>query len=688
MANITSKNIRNICLLGHGGSGKTSLAEAALFLTKGSDRLGKNADGNTVCDYDAEEIKRGFSISASIAPVFYGSSKINFIDTPGFLDFAGEVNQALRVVKNSIIVVNAKAGLEVGAELAWDNASDAGVSKTFFLNRCDEDNLNFDNIISEIRDTFGTSVCPLLVPVVDNHKTSCYVDLLSMKAYTYGKDGKPSEVALPSSASDSLEAYKNMLFESLAETSEEMMEKFFSGEEFTHDEIASALNTGITAGAIVPIISGSAATMAGVDYLLNIIDKSFPSPLEGAKELSAEGEEIAVDENGPASIFVFKTVADPFVGKMSYFKVMSGTLKRDDVLKNSVSGQSEKIAHIYMLKGKKQTEVDSLVCGDIAVTTKLINTNTNDTLSVSGNITYNKIVFPKPYLCMAIMPKAKGDEDKISSGITKLLEEDLTIAYVNNAETKQMVIYGLGEMHLDILTSKLKSRFGTSVELGPERIAYREAIKKSVQQEGRHVKQSGGHGQFGVVKIEFSPGEELGLTFTESIFGGSVPKNFHPAVEKGLQESMSKGVLAGYPVVSLKANLFDGKYHPVDSSEMAFKLAASNAFKEGLKKASPILLEPVGILKTLTPDSLMGDVIGDINKRRGKVLGMNPDEKKKGYSIVEAEVPQSEMGSYTIQLRAMSQGRGSFSYTFDRYVEAPANIAQKIIDAAKTEDNE
>ncbi|MBE6551126.1 MAG: elongation factor G [Ruminococcaceae bacterium] len=673
---ITSKDIRNISILGHGGSGKTSLTEAILFYTKNADRLGKTADGNTVSDYDPEEIKRKYSISASIAPVTVGGKKINFIDTPGFLDFVGEVKQSLSVTDNALIVMNAKSGLEVGAELAWDNASEAGVSKAFFVNRLDEENINFEQLLNEMRDTFGTSVCPIFVPYIENQKTVCYIDVIEKKAYTYDKNGKPSETALPAGAESLLEEYQTMLFEALAETSEEIMEKYFGGEEFTEEEVIEALNNGLSTASIAPVFAGSAATMAGVDFLLNMIAKAFPNPVD-TKSLKADDA---------ASVFVFKTIADPFVGKMSYFKVMSGTLKRDDQLINATNEQAEKFAHIYTIRGKKQTEVEELVCGDIGVTAKLVSTNTNDSLSADGSVTYDKIPFPVPYLCMSVVPKAKGDEDKISSGITKLLEEDLTIRYVNNAETKQMLIYGLGEMHIDVITSKLKNRFGTSVDLGAEKIAYRETIKGTVQQEGKHKKQSGGHGQYGHVKIEFSPGEEIGLTFTESVFGGAVPKAYFPAVEKGLQEAMQKGVLAGYPVVNLKANLYDGSYHDVDSNELSFKLAASIAYKEGLKKANPIILEPIGMLKTIIPDALMGDIIGDINKRRGKVLGMNPAEHKKGYSIIEAEVPKAEMGTYTIQLRAVSQGRGTFSYEFDRYAEAPANVAAKIIENAKLEE--
>jgi elongation factor G len=676
MATITTQNIRNICLLGHGGSGKTSLVEAMLYYTKGTDRLGKVIDGNTVCDYDPEETKRKFSLSASIAPIVMNHTKLNFMDTPGYLDFVGEVKQALRVCENALIVVNAKSGVEVGAELAWEHATEANASKAFFINRMDEDDINFDAIIDSLHALFGTSVCPMFIPFIENHKTAGYVDLINEKAYSFDKNGVPASV--------DIERYQTMLFEALAETSEELMEKYFSGETFTPEEIAAGLHHGLITHTIAPVICGSAATLAGIDYLLHVISSSFVNPIDKETELDIDNNPVNIEENGPASIFVFKTVADSF-GKMSFFKVMNGTMKRDDVLKNLSNGQVEKFSHIYTIKGKKQTEVDELVCGDIGVIVKLAATSTNDTLRVSGTAAYKQIAFPEPFLAMGISPKAKGDEDKISSGISRMLEEDLTVRYVNNAETKQLLIYGLGEMHIDVAMSKLKNRNGVSVDLTPEKIAYRETIKKTVQVQGKHKKQSGGHGQYGDVRIEFSPGDEPGLTFTETIFGGSVPKNFHPAVEKGLLESMQKGVLAGFPVVNLKANLYDGSYHDVDSSEMAFKLAAGIAFREGLPKANPVILEPIGTLKVLIPDTMMGDVIGDLNKRRGKVLGMEASETKKGYQVVEAEVPQAEMGNYTIQLRAMSQGRGSFVYRFDRYAEAPANIAQKIIETAKAE---
>ncbi len=682
MANILSRQIRNVCLLGHGGSGKTSLIEAMLYYAKETDRLGKTTEGNTVCDFDPEEIKREMSISASVAPIFYDNKKINFIDTPGYLDFAAESEQVLRIVRNAVIVIDAKAGVEVGAELAWEKATDAGVAKAFFINRMDEDNINFTAILNNLKELFGQAICPLYVPLFENHKTVGYVDIIAVKAYKY-VGGVAEEIPVPDVNADWIQEYRAMLFEALAQTSDELMLKYFDDIPFTDDEITDALQAGLKMGTIVPVFSGSAVTLDGIDYFLHKVSKSFTSPVSRTHEVSEDGEDIVIDAEGETALFIFKTVADPFVGKMSFFKVMNGSLKKDQLLKNSRNGQEEKIARIYCARGKKQTEVEEMVCGDIGLTTKLVFANTNDTLSLSGNLTYRKINFPRPYYSMAIEPLAKGDEDKISQGIAKLLEEDLSLNYVNNAETKQMIISGLGDVHLDVLSSKLKTRFGTSVKLSEEKIAYRETIKKSVQAEGKHKKQSGGHGQYGHVKIEFAPGEGDGLTFSESIFGGSVPKNFHPAVEKGLIEAMEKGVLAGFPVVGLKANLYDGSYHDVDSSEMAFKLAAHLAYKEGLKNASPVILEPLGKLTVTVPDYLMGDVIGDLTKRRGKVLGTDQSEEKKGVSIIEAEVPKSEMSTYSIQLRAITQGRATFTYEVQRYGEVPSNIAQKIIEEHK-----
>lgn len=680
-ATVNTKNIKNVCLLGHGGNGKTSLVESMLYLAKETDRLGKTSDGNTVSDYDPEETKRKFSISASVVPVMWKNSKINFLDTPGTLDFAGEVMQSLRVCGTALIVMDAKSGVDVGSELAWERATALGVPKAFFINKMDDDNANFGRTIEQMREVFGQAICPVAIPIIVDRKPLGFADLITMKGYEYVKDGSQKEMNIPDESMQKILGFRDMLMEALALTGDELMEKFFAGEAFTEEEMFAAMNKGIIDGTIAPVMVGSASTLMGIAPLLNIIADSFPNPLDRKGERDENGEEVKPDPNGETAVFVFKTIADPFVGKMSFFKVMNGTLKKDMTLTNRTNGTAEKFAHIYMIRGKKQTEVDEIVCGDIGMTAKLTATGTNDTLGGPKN--YAPVEFPHPYMRMAIVPKAKGDEDKISTAVARMLEEDPTLRYENNAETKQMLLYGLGDTHLDVVVSKLKSRYGASVELVEARVPYRETIKKRVQVEGKHKKQSGGSGQYGHVKITFSPGEAEGLTFTQSVVGGSVPKGFYPAVEKGLLEAMQKGVLAGFPVVNLAADLFDGSYHPVDSNEISFKLAAKLAYKEGLPKANPVILEPVGTLKVRVPDGLVGDVIGDLNKRRGRVLGMNPDEHAKGRTIVEAEVPMAEMSNYTIALRALSQGRGVFDYEFTRYEEAPANVAQKIIEDAK-----
>ena len=678
---VNIKNIKNVCLLGHGGNGKTSLVESMLYLAKETDRLGKTADGNTVSDYDPEETKRKFSISASVLPIMWKGSKINFVDTPGTLDFAGEVMQSLRVCGTALIVMDAKSGVDVGSELAWERATALGVPKAFFINKMDDDNANFGRTIEQMREVFGQAICPVAIPIIVDRKPLGFADLITMKGYEYVKDGSQKEMNIPEESMQKILGFRDMLMEALALTGDDLMEKFFAGEAFTEEEMSAAMNKGIIDGTIAPVMVGSASTLMGIAPLLNIIADSFPNPLDRKGERNENGEEVKPDPNGETAVFVFKTIADPFVGKMSFFKVMNGTLKKDMTLTNLTSGQAEKFAHIYVMRGKKQTEVDEMVCGDIGMTPKLVATVTNDTLG--GSKKYAPVEFPHPYMRMAIVPKAKGDEDKISTAVARMLEEDPTLRYENNAETKQMLLYGLGDTHLDVVVSKLKSRYGASVELVEARVPYRETIKKRVQVEGKHKKQSGGSGQYGHVKITFAPGEAEGLTFTQSVVGGSVPKGFYPAVEKGLLEAMQKGVLAGFPVVNLAADLFDGSYHPVDSNEISFKLAAKLAYKEGLPKANPVILEPVGTLKVRVPDGLVGDVIGDLNKRRGRVLGMNPDEYAKGRTIVEAEVPMAEMANYTIALRALSQGRGVFDYEFTRYEEAPANVAQKIIEDAK-----
>ncbi len=685
MANINTKGIRNIVLLGHGGSGKTSIAEAALYLGKATDRLGKITDGNTVCDYDSEEVRRGFSLSLSIAPIFWKDIKINLIDTPGFLDFQGEVLSAVRVADAALIAVDGKSGLEVGTELGWDYASEAKIPRAFFINKCDDPEANYDRVFKQLHDQFGPAVCPVLVPVKKGNST-IFLNLIKMKAYHFDANGKRSEAPFDDDVAAIAETYKEALNEALAQTSEELLDKFFSGEEITMQEAFDALHQGIIDGSIVPVFSGCATNLWGITFFLDIVHESFPRPTARKVEYTNDGDEKAIEVDGDPAIFVFKTIADQF-GKMSFFKVMNGELKADMTLKNITSGASERMAHIYTIRGKKQTEVDSLCCGDIGMISKLANTNTNDTLTLSSDFEYKKIDFPRSYMTKAIQPAAKGDEDKISGGITKLLEEDPTLVYENNAETKQMTISGGGDMHLDVVVSKLKSRYGTSVLLTEPKIPYRESIKGTSDVEGKHKKQSGGSGQYGHVKIRFSRGEADGLTFTQSVVGGTVPKNFYPAVEKGLLEAMEKGVLAGYPVVNLAADLYDGSYHAVDSNEISFKLAARLAYKDGLPKAKPILLEPVGTLKVAIPDSLVGDTIGDLNKRRGRVLGMNPYEKKSGYTVIEADVPKAEMVDYTIALRAMSQGRGKYDFTVDRYEEVPAAVAQKVIAEAKVDED-
>ncbi|MBP3919697.1 MAG: elongation factor G [Clostridia bacterium] len=688
MAKLTSKEIRNVALVGHSSAGKTSLAEAMLYLTKVTDRLGNPSDGNTVCDFDDEEIKRGLSISTAVAPIMWNGIKINLLDTPGYLDFIGEVYQTMRVADAAMIVVDGKAGVEVGTELAWNQAEEAGIPKAFYINKFDDGEARFKRVYTQLRDTFGVSVCPILIPMIEGDKVIGFLNLINMRSVVYDKNGTPEESPIPDEFQPIAEEYRDMLLESIAQTSDDLMEKYFGGEEITYDEAVLAVHEGIIKGDIVPVYCGSATKFWGIRMLMDQIADSFPRPTAKKEEVIVVDDmedTTPIEPSGTTSVFVFKTISDPFVGKMSFFKVMNGTLDNTMVLRNTTTGQMEKFAHIYTMTGKKQTEVDSLCCGDIGMISKLAATNTNDTLTLSqDDIHYAPICFPQSFMQRAIVPKAKGDEDKISSGITKLLEEDKTLKYENNAETNQMCIYGQGDIHLDVIVSKLKNRFGTSVELTKPKIPYRETIKKTVQVEGKHKKQSGGSGQYGHVKITFSRGTEEGLTFTTSVVGGTVPKNFYPAVQKGLEEAMEKGVLAGYPVVGLKADLFDGSYHPVDSNEISFKLAAKLAYKEGLPKADPVILEPIGKLNVWVPDSMIGDVIGGISKSRGTVLGMSPTERK-GEQLVEAEVPMAEMADYPITLRAMTQGRGRFTCVFERYEEAPAETAQKIIAERKSQ---
>ncbi len=662
----SADKIRNLCFLGHGGVGKTSLTEALLYFTGGIDRLGNTADGNTVCDFDDEEIRRKISISLASAPVVWKDYKINIIDTPGYFDFEGEVLQGVRAAETALVLVSAKDGIHYGTTKATKLAASRHMPMMFFITKLDEENADYAKTMNAIRTRYGKNVCPITFPMMKDGEMVGYVDLIEMK----GKkivNNKPVEIPIPDEYREAVDELKTELNETIAETEEELMEKYFAGEAFTAEETVRALSHGVKERSIFPVLCGSAVTLAGLGILLDFIVRYAPAP--------------AADASAKTALYVFKTTADPFVGKMSYFKVLSGTLHSGDSLTNPRSGATEKLGHIFTVKGKKQTEVQELGAGDIGVVTKLTATSTGDVLA-DGEFLHKEepIQYPRPCLSMAIYPVSKGDEDKIAQGLQRLAEEDLTFSYINDPETHEQVISGMGDTHIDVLVSKLKSKFGVNVVLREPKIAYREAIRRKVKQQGKHKKQSGGHGQYGDVWIEFEPYDGDDLLFEENVFGGAVPKNFFPAVEKGLRECAQHGVLAGYPVVGLKATLVDGSYHDVDSSEMSFKMAASIAFKEGLKNAGPVILEPIGKLLVTVPGAMMGDVIGDITKRRGQIIGMTP--KEDGYQEIEAEVPVAEMHSYAIDLRSMTRGRGSFTLDFLRYADAPSNVAQKVIEDA------
>ena len=693
MKNYSIKNLRNVCLLGHGSSGKTTLAEAMLYYSGAIDRMGKVSSGNTTMDFDAEEIKRKISINTSIAPVEWNDVKINFIDTPGYFDFVGEVVQGLRAAESAIILVPAKNGMEVGTEKSMQYVDDLGISKMFFISKLDEENANFDETYQELKDKFGTGVVAFQLPVIENGKFTGIVDVLENKAYSFEK-GKSKEIPVPATLEDHIEEIREGVMEAIAETDEALMEKYFEGEAFTQSEINKGLSQGITDGTICPVFCGAAELGMGVDLLAKAIINLLPSPdvRKTVKVTTVDSKdviELEVSENEKLSALVFKTIADPFVGKISMFKVFSGTMTSDVQLFNSNSERNEKISQLFFPMGKQQINTNKIIAGDIGALTKLQATNTNDTLCTSvKKVVLSKIKFPEPALSLAVEPVAKGDEEKIGSGLQRLLDEDPTFKVEINTETRQTLIKGIGDQHLDVITSKLKAKFGVDVRLVDPKVPYRETIKKKVERvEGKHKKQSGGHGQYGHVFITFEPAVSDDLIFEEQVFGGSVPRNYFPAVEKGLRESVIKGVLAGYPVVNLKAILMDGSYHPVDSSEMAFKLAASLAYKKGIAMANPVLLEPIYRADITIPDANLGDVIGDMNKRRGRILGMEP--LSGGLQKVTAEVPLSEMFKYATDLRSMTQARGSFKMEYLRYEEVPMNISEKIIaEAAKEKESE
>ena len=684
------QNIRNVALIGHGGNGKTTLAESLLYLVGGTDRMGKIPDGNTVCDFDPEETKRQISIGAALAPVEYKGCKINILDTPGYFDFAGEVTQALRVCESGIMVCAAKGGMSVGTERAWKNLEKRKVPCLIFISKTDEENGDFNAAFAALREKFGKSVAPLVVPIWDeNKKVTGIIDVLNKRAFTV-QNRKRVEIDIPADKMGVVDDVYEQLKESVAETSEDFMNKFFDGEDFTYAEMIQGLRVGVRNRSIVPVLCGSALDGLGSQHLLDTIIELLPSPGEGRPETGInakdEPEEFAISPGAVPCAFVFKTMSDQY-GKYSFFKALSGTIKSDMPLVNPRTGETEKMGRLYTMRGKKAEETKEVVCGDIGAVAKMGTLKTGDTLCDPRKvITLDPLGFPEPCYSMAIAPKTKGQEDKIAAGLTRLNEEDLTFSIDNNAETRQMVVSGTGDIQLDVLVSRLKNRFSVEAELSPARVAYREKIRKPVKKQGRHKKQSGGHGQFGDVWIEFEPCDSEELVFEEKVFGGSVPKNFFPAVEKGLREGVARGVLAGYPVVNLLARLVDGSYHPVDSSEMAFKTAAGLALKAALPEGSPVLLEPIGELKVTIPDQYMGDVIGDLNKRRGRVMGMNPDQD--GNQVVEAEVPMAEMSSYAIDLRSITQSRGAFTFHFVRYEDAPPAAQEKAIEAAKAMNEE
>ncbi len=678
----TANSIRNVCLLGHSGSGKTALAESLLYMTGVIDRIGKNADGNTVCDYDPEEIRRNISISSALVPLDYKGTRINLLDTPGGFDFSGAVVEALRAADAAIIVCSAKDGITVGFEKAWKYCADRNMPCFIYISKVDEDNSDYNATFNALREKYGNRIAPVVVPIWDgNKKVTGIIDVLNKRAYEM-QNLKRVEIEVPDGKDDVITEFNDALQESVAETSEEFMDKFFGGEGFTYAEMIKGMHKGVLDRTLFPVVCGSGVTCMGSLMLMDHIIDLLPNPIEGNyhKATAADGtvEEFVVSPGGVPSAFVFKTVSDQY-GKYSFIKVLSGEINSDTTLVNARTGETEKLGRLYTMCGKKATEVKALGCGDIGAIGKMDKVKTGDTLCDPRKVVSLKgLPYAEPCYSMAIVPKTKGQEDKITAGLNRLNEEDPSFTLVNNAETRQLVLSGSGDQQLDVLVAKLKSRFSVDALLIPAKVPYREKIKKTVQAHGRHKKQTGGSGQFGDVWVRFEPQEEQDeLIFAEEVFGGSVPKNFYPAVEKGIQEAVQKGPLAGYPMVGLKAVLYDGSYHPVDSNEMAFKLAAILAFKEAMPNAGPTLLEPIASLAVTVPESYVGDVMGDLSKRRGRPMGMTPDAD--GNTVVEAEVPMAEMGSYAIDLRAMTQARGSFTMKFERYEEVPKANQDKII---------
>ncbi len=692
MKTYPTKDIRNVVLLGHGGAGKTTITEALAHITGVTGRMGKVDDGNTISDYDKEEIKRKFSISTSVVPIEYkgaeGDIKINILDTPGYFDFVGEVEEAISAADAAIIVVNCKAGIQPGTYRAWDLCEKHNIPRLFFATDMDDDEASFRELVVKLSKEFGRKVAPIQIPIREEGKFVGLVNVVKMKGRKFTKLSDYEECPIPDYVTKQLDTARNALLEAVAETSDEYMERYFEGGEFTHEEISAALKENVQNGSIVPVLMGSGVNCQGMNHLLQAIDKYFPAPsdVECVGVDKASGERFTAKYNDEANLTakVWKTIVDPFIGKFTLVKVITGVLKSDSTIYNATKDQDEKIGKLYLLRGKEQIEVSELHAGDIGAVSKLTVTGTGDTIALrNAPVEYEKPAISKPYTYMAFNPKNKGDDDKVSSAMQKMLEEDLTLKMVNDVENRQSLLYAIGDQQLDVVKSKLETRYKVEIELSKPRFAYRETIRKKVKVQGKHKKQSGGHGQYGDVIMEFEPSGDLEkpYIFEEKVFGGSVPKNYFPAVEKGLQESVKRGPLAGYPVVGIKATLVDGSYHPVDSSEMAFKMATILAFKQGFMDAGPILLEPIASLKVTVPDSFTGDIMGDLNRRRGRVLGMNSNHH--GKQIIEADIPMSELYGYNTDLRSMTGGLGDFEYEFARYEQAPNDIQNAVVAAAE-----
>jgi len=682
--------LRNVALLGHGGAGKTSLAEAMLFVAKGINRLGRVDDGTSIMDFDPEETRRGITINTSLAPVEWKDNKINILDTPGYFDFVGDVIAAVTVADSALLVVCASSGVEVGTEKAWDQLEEANLPRTIFINKMERENANFSKVIDELRDHFGPKIVPVQLPIGNGEAFSGIVDLVKMKAFI--KDGDQlKEGEIPADMMDEVEQAREEMVEAAAVADDELMLKFLEGEELTDKEIEQAVKLGTQTGEMVPVLCGSASDTIGVPLLLDHLVQCMPSPAErtiaGRDE---EGNEVTIStDDGQLSALVYKTMADPYVGKLTLFRVFSGTFRSDSSVYNVRTQRDERIGQLFVIKGKDHIAVSELGAGDLGAVAKLQDTTTNDTLSSKDRkVAIEPIAFPKPTMTLAIEPKTKGDEDKIGSGLSRLAEEDPTFVVEKSFETGQNLVSGMGDLHLEVIMSQLSKKFGVEVELTDPIVPYRETIRGRAKAEGKHRKQSGGRGQYGHVMLEISPADpELDdrLEFVDDIFGGAVPRQYIPAVEKGLREILDDGPLAGFPVDNVRVSLYDGSYHAVDSSEMAFKIAAGMAFRKGFLEANPVLLEPIMNVEIVVPEAFTGDIMGDMNKKRGRILGMEPRGK---YQVIKAQVPMAEMFKYAIDLRSMTQGRGSFTSEFSHYEEVPAQIAEQVIAAAKKKDDE